>query len=675
MRTALRETFSLRSLKVRIALAGAVLILASVTLTMIVVLREVGRSSEQIVLDSQEDDARRIAATVSQRLVGLQRALRSVALQMAPAIVADHAKLTEFVGSQNVLTTLFASVFVVSLDGTIVLVSDENGIRDPHRNVADRDYFKDTLREHRPVIARVSTSRVSGEPIVILTMPVFAGNGTVAAVLGGSLRLSSRSLLDDLTQETTDRRSAVSTVVVDAKGQILSHPAREWVLRDGASEPTIAAALQEWRQRGSPIEPAGYAVRAGDHEVGMAGVPDADWVVLRTGRADALLIGVIEGEKRARWLAFGVAAGGGLLMLLITFYLLRPLARLKQRALQLIAEDADVEAGWPDLGGELGELSRVLQHVMRERKASQASGHLLLAKMRAVMAKAPVGIAFTRNRRFELVSDEFNRLLGYEGSGLDGEAARLIYSSDEFYQGLGTRVAAAFGVGRVFAEEIEFVRRDGSRFWGQLLGAPVSRNDAGAGTIWTLGDVSEERRKRNALSWAATHDALTNIANRQEFEARLDEHLADRRRREAACVLYVDLDGFKAVNDAAGHAAGDQLLRDIAALLLARIRSIDLAARLGGDEFAVLLHACSLPTALNVAEQIRSRVDSHSLVWQGRQFHVGVSIGVVQIDEGYEDVASVIAAADDACYAAKHAGRNRVRSGGHGLRLVHDGKL
>jgi diguanylate cyclase (GGDEF)-like protein/PAS domain S-box-containing protein len=294
--------------------------------------------------------------------------------------------------------------------------------------------------------------------------------------------------------------------------------------------------------------------------------------------------------------------------------------------------------------------------------------------MRAVMAKAPVGIAFTRNRRFELVSDEWNRLLGYEGSGLDGEAARVIYASDEFYEGIGTRVAAAFGVGRVFSEEIEFVRRDGSRFWGQLLGAPVSRNDAGAGTIWTLGDVSEERRKRNALSWAATHDALTNIANRQEFESRLAEHLADRRRREVACVLYVDLDGFKGVNDAAGHAAGDQLLRDIAALLLARIRSIDLAARLGGDEFAVLLQACSLATALNVAEQIRSRIDSHSLVWQGERFRVGVSIGVVQIDDAYDDVASVIAAADEACYAAKHAGRNRVRSGGQGLRLVHDVK-
>src|SRR3954454_21346172 len=273
---AARETFSFRSLKVRIALAGAMLILASVTLTVIFVLREVGRSSEQIVLDSQEDDARRIAATVSQRLVGLQRALRSVALQLAPATVDDSPKLTEFVQSQGVLSTLFSSVFVVSLDGKIVLVSDENGVRDPNRNVGDRDYFKDTVREHRPMIAGVAASRVWGEPIVILTMPVFASDGKVAAVLGGSLRLSSRSLLDDLTQGASDSSQPIATIVVDSKGQILSHPKREWVLRNGAAEPSIAAALEDWRARGSPIEPAGYSMRSGEHEVGLAGVPDAD---------------------------------------------------------------------------------------------------------------------------------------------------------------------------------------------------------------------------------------------------------------------------------------------------------------------------------------------------------------------------------------------------------------
>src|SRR6476619_2631655 len=117
---AARETFSLRSLKVRLALAIALLILASVALTAVFVLREVGRSSEQIVLDAQEDDARRLAATISQRLVGLQRALRSVALQVPAATLADPARLTEFVQGQSVLSTLFSSVFVVATDGTIL---------------------------------------------------------------------------------------------------------------------------------------------------------------------------------------------------------------------------------------------------------------------------------------------------------------------------------------------------------------------------------------------------------------------------------------------------------------------------------------------------------------------------------------------------------------------------
>ena len=669
----LNDSLGFRSLKVRLALASAAFILASVALTVFLVLREVGQGTEQIVLDSQEDDAQRLAATISQRLIGMQRAMRAAASQLPLHSLSEPARLAEFLAREGVLATMFSSVFVVALDGTILAVADDSGVRDPHASVADRDYFKNTVRDQRPLIDRVNSSRVSGEPIVVLTMPVFAKDGRVAAVLGGSLRLSSRALFDDLTQAKQDRGSSSSTIVVDAKGRILAHPAPDWLQRDGATEPSIAAALLAWKARGSPIEPSGYALRAGEYEVGIAGVPDADWLVMRTGRADALLGGVRQGEKRGRWLAFGVALVGGALTLLMTLFLLRPLARLKRRALQLIAVDADVEGGWPEVGGELGELSTVVQHVMRERQASHASSQLLLAKMRAVMAKAPVGIAFTRHRRFELVSDEFNRLLGYEAAGLEGEAPRLIYASDEFYQQLGTRVAGTFGLGRVFSEEIEFVRRDGSRFWGQLMGAPVSSGDAAAGTIWTLGDVSEERRKRTALSWAATHDALTNIANRHEFEARLGEHLADRRRREAACVLYVDLDGFKAVNDAAGHAAGDQLLRDVASLLLARIRSIDLAARLGGDEFAVLLHACALPTALGVAEQIRVRVDSHSLVWQGEPYRVGVSIGVVQIDDSYVDVATVIAAADAACYAAKHAGRNRVRSGGSGLRLVREG--
>ena len=218
--------------------------------------------------------------------------------------------------------------------------------------------------------------------------------------------------------------------------------------------------------------------------------------------------------------------------------------------------DAKIDVDWPRMGGELGELSRVFQHVIQQRQGSHRDAQLLLTKMRAIMAKAPVGIALTRHRRFELVSAE------YEEAGLEGEAPRLIYASDEFYQALGTRVAAAFAATQ-FSEEVEFLRRDCTRFWGQLQGAPVSADDVAAGTIWTLEDVSATRRERNALSYAATHDALTGLANRQHFEASMAQQLASNGESPAA-LLFIDLDGFKAVNDGASHAAGDRPLKDVA---------------------------------------------------------------------------------------------------------------
>ena len=661
--------FAWGSLKVRLSLASAALILASVGLTMVFVLREASRGTEQIVLESQADDAQRLATAISQRLVDLQRSLRVVASRITPEAMADPAQLADVLRAQPVLATFFSSVFIAVPEGRIVAFSDAQGIRNPNTDIADRPYFRTTMSAARPVISEVVPSRVSGEPIVVFTMPVIGAEGRVLGMLGAALRLSSRTLLDGLAQVSVDRGSPVSTIVTDAHGTILFHPAKGWALRAAAAEPMIADAFVAWQRRGSPIDPDGFALRLGDHEVGVAGVPDADWLIFRTGRADALLRGIGEARKRATWLAFGVAAVGGVLTLLITFLLLRPLALLRTRSQRLLGDDPTVDGGWPGGRGEIGELSAVIQQVMHEREASELANRVLLAKMRAVMAKAPVGITFTRNRRFELVSAEFSRMLGYPEGDLEGEPARIIYASDEFYQDLGARVAAAFATRHVFSEEIEFVRRDGSRFWGQLLGAPVSDDDLPSGTIWTLEDVGEERTRRDALAWAATHDALTRVANRQSFESTLDDQLSERRRHESACSLFIDLDGFKPVNDSAGHAAGDQLLKDVASIVQARIRSDDVVARLGGDEFGVLLRRCTLESALEVAEGIRARIEAHTMQWNGASFQVRASIGVVHIDSAYKDVASIIASADAACYAAKRGGRNAVRSGGF-LRLV-----
>jgi diguanylate cyclase (GGDEF)-like protein/PAS domain S-box-containing protein len=385
----------------------------------------------------------------------------------------------------------------------------------------------------------------------------------------------------------------------------------------------------------------------------------------------ALVLGGREAAQR-RALAVGaaVAFAGGLLLLLATVFMLRPLRRIEQCTLELMQGRHPDDAAWPRPNDEFGQLSRVLQHALQERVKADAAGRELLDRLQAVMSHAPVGIAFTRDRRFEAVSAHFNRLLGYPDGALVGEPARIIYASDEFYEAMGARVAAAFDAHQRFDEEIEMQHRNGRRFWSRLRGQPVRWGDAAAGTIWTLEDVTTQRQERETLAWASSHDTLTRLFNRAEFERRLADLCQDRR-REPASALFVDLDNFKAVNDEAGHAAGDAMLVAAAQALEQQVRHADTVARLGGDEFAVLLTGCDRDGAARVAEKMRAAVHALQLSWAGKGLGVGASIGVVEIDNTLADVAAVMAAADAACYAAKRDGRNNVRvHGAAGLRLV-----
>jgi len=175
-------------------------------------------------------------------------------------------------------------------------------------------------------------------------------------------------------------------------------------------------------------------------------------------------------------------------------------------------------------------------------------------------------------------------------------------------------------------------------------------------------DMSRERQYASRLAHLASHDALTGLPNRREFERRVSGALQDRRQpRGSHAVLYLDLDEFKLVNDTCGHAAGDELLRQVSALLRQRLREGDTLARLGGDEFGVLLEHCASDAALRIAETLRKTVGDFHFVWKQRPFKVGVSIGLVNLNDGARTLAQVLSAADAACYMAKDKGRNRVQ--------------
>ncbi len=176
-----------------------------------------------------------------------------------------------------------------------------------------------------------------------------------------------------------------------------------------------------------------------------------------------------------------------------------------------------------------------------------------------------------------------------------------------------------------------------------------------------LEEITERKRAEEALSFQATHDALTLLINRREFERRVGRALNTARKRQAKHALcYLDLDHFKVINDTCGHLAGDELLRQLGQLLLASVRKRDTLARLGGDEFGVLMEYCTPPQARRVANNLCAAVEGIRFVWKKRVFHIGVSIGLVPVTESSESVAKVLSAADSACYAAKDAGRNRV---------------
>jgi len=178
-----------------------------------------------------------------------------------------------------------------------------------------------------------------------------------------------------------------------------------------------------------------------------------------------------------------------------------------------------------------------------------------------------------------------------------------------------------------------------------------------SGAVLVFRDVQESRRISTRLSWEASHDTLTGLANRRAFNQRLEKVVQD---STPAILLFLDLDRFKLVNDTAGHAIGDELLKRLSEIFQTYFREGDFIARLGGDEFAVILEHCPLEKARELAQELCVRIEQFPFPWQDRIFTVGVSIGLSQVHQSDNSPSKVIERADAACYSAKQTGRSRV---------------
>lgn len=180
-----------------------------------------------------------------------------------------------------------------------------------------------------------------------------------------------------------------------------------------------------------------------------------------------------------------------------------------------------------------------------------------------------------------------------------------------------------------------------------------------AGTVIVVRDVSELRGITKQMSYQASHDALTGLVNRREFERRLEEALQTAHTNEVRHVLcYLDLDRFKAVNDTCGHMAGDGMLREVAALIKETVRDSDTVGRLGGDEFGMLLVGCPLDKARQIADDVVRKISDYRFVWKDKIFNIGISVGLIEISRESGAPDEVMSAADSACYVAKKQGNH-----------------
>lgn len=208
----------------------------------------------------------------------------------------------------------------------------------------------------------------------------------------------------------------------------------------------------------------------------------------------------------------------------------------------------------------------------------------------------------------------------------------------------------------------QLVTRDHRHIAVEESAAPIW-SDTGdlLGAVVVFRDVSHERKLTKQLSWNASHDTLTGLINRREFEVQIATALHSAKDEgHVHALLYMDLDQFKIVNDTCGHSAGDLLLQLLSKMLQTQMRDSDILARLGGDELGVLLPHCPPDQALLIADDLRQSIKNFRFVWDDHTFELGVSIGVVEINHNSKSMTELLIAADQACYLAKERGRNRV---------------
>ena len=318
-----------------------------------------------------------------------------------------------------------------------------------------------------------------------------------------------------------------------------------------------------------------------------------------------------------------------------------------------------------DENGKICGYRGIGRDITRAKRSEQA---LEEARERAQVTLRSIGEGVIRtdaDGRVEFMNPVAEKLTGWPLPGAQGMSIESVFKvfREEDREVPQNPVTHSLRDGRQVKTNADWllVSRNGAEYGIQCCACPINNSDGQvAGVVLVFSDVTDARRMAREMTYHATHDTLTGLLNRREFERNL-EVILERARVETSehALCYLDLDQFKVVNDSCGHVAGDELLRQVGILLQGTVRKGDIIARLGGDEFGVIMLDCRVHETVLAAENMRQTLEEFRFLWDEKSFQLGVSIGITAVTRASRSVTDLLKDADSACYAAKDLGRNR----------------
>ncbi|HWU97772.1 MAG TPA: EAL domain-containing protein [Oxalicibacterium sp.] len=664
MKKTLGQRFNFDSLRIRLLVLVLLAIVPPVILTVYGAWKE--RQQAIRIAEDNLQQMTQLAATSEARMIEGARQLLSV-LSTLPELQGNAKTCNQFLANVLQRNQGYTNFGLIQLNGDVSCsaIPLQNKI-----NLGSRTYFKQTVEQRTFTAGDYVFGRTSRKHTINLTYPVLDNKGNVRSVIFAALDLS---YLDRFVSDIALPSGAV-LITADSRGTIIARrpDPEKWI--GTRTPPSLFDVMIKVGFGTSELTDSDGIRRL--HAFAPVGTSDVSNFKVSIGIP---MDDIVAPANHLQMMELTTLAVIALLALVAAWFvgdviILRRVKALVRTADQVGAGNLHARTGIRYGKEEISQLARAFDGMVaslrqHEAEREESKAILFTEKERAQVTLESIADAVITTDKLgniEYMNPVAEELTGWSKAEAEGlPSARVFKIVNGF-----TREPVANPVEMVLEQQSNvelskdtvLLSRNGTEYAVEDSAAPI-RNREGEiiGVVLVFHDVSDSRQLAIQLSHQAAHDPLTGLFNRREFERRLElaiDTLARQSRQHA--LLYLDLDQFKIVNDTCGHSAGDELLRQITALLQPLVRDSDTLARLGGDEFGAFLENCSPESAVRIAEKLRQTICDFHFVWQDKIFPIGVSIGLVNFSNNALSLPDLLSAADTACYIAKDTGRNRV---------------